>query len=365
MPPRRRPIPLLLLAALAAACGGGGGTAAPAPADPATLLTIAAVGDTIGAGLPDGDPLGDVATRIGDPDLFLFNHEGVSRDATDGDAGCAAFPDQSLFLSPPDFLDALRLGPHPVATLANNHVLDCGEDGLAATLVALADRGIGSVGAGADAEAAAAPAGLVVNGVRVGIAAFLAEETDLRAAGPATAGAASWFAHDGPGRVAALAAESDLVIVALHLHVAPGWTEEPAPESLAVVTAAIEAGADLVVAHGPHVPQGVLVRDGRLALLSLGNFLFRPDYALSEPARRSVVARVAVEADALDLTLVPLRLDGNGRPRVPAADDAREMLDRLQALSAKLGTRLVREGDTARIRVPGPHLFFRGAEAHR
>jgi poly-gamma-glutamate capsule biosynthesis protein CapA/YwtB (metallophosphatase superfamily) len=303
---------------------------------------MALVGDTHGHNLPVGvDPLPEEATALlSGVDLFLFNLEGVLLDADPPPGACRPLPTQSLFRSPPWILAFLNRAPMTVATVANNHILDCGAWGLEQTVQELSDAGIATVGAGPNAHAACEPLRLDPGGMRVAVAAILAMEPDRVSAGPDTPGAGSWEQCGGPGKVADLAASEDFVVVALHLHVAPGWTERSAPKNVALVEEALEAGADLVVVHGPHVPHGVVTHHGGIGLLSLGNFLFRPDYGMSEPAHRSVIAHISVYPDRLVVALHPLRLDDGGRPTIPSDTDALRILDAIASDSSRLGTGL-------------------------
>lgn len=336
---------------------GPAGEPAPGPAGepaskhpPPRAFTITAVGDSNGynilnGGRDSGDPLRDVDELLGHPDLFMLNFEGVLMPEGSSAQGCKAFRRQSLFRSAPRIADFLGRGRQTVATLANNHILDCGERGLLETVGAFAQRDIGTVGAGATIEEACAPLRLEINGARVALLAFLAIQSDSYRAQAGRAGPASWALCDGPRRVAELAASEDLVLVALHLHLGPGWTDRTHPSHVNLAHAVLGAGADIVIAHGPHMPQGVLQSGRGVALLSIGNFLFRPDYDLAARARRSVVAEFTVEPASLSLTLRPVQLDDSGRPRAASDREAAETLRDIAEGSAALGTLLrVREG---------------------
>ena len=129
-------------------------------------------------------------------------------------------------------------------------------------------------------------------------------------------GAARWSTADATARIEALAAEVDLVVVQLHA----GFQFQPAPSDFvrAVARAAIDAGADLVIGHHPHVLQGAEWYRDRLAVYSLGNFVFDQDF-LSTFA--SAFLRTVWEGDRLlEARLIPVELVGY-RP-VPVADEA-------------------------------------------
>ncbi len=314
------------------------------------LPTIVAVGDTNGYNIVredrvQQDPLNAIRDLLGEHDVFVFNFEGTLLAETPNPSTCANAPRQSLFHSPPVISDFLHPTRHTIATLANNHVMDCGASGIEQTIRKLAGRGIATVGAGQNVEEACRSVRLQVGGVGIAIVAYLAIKSERFAAGADRAGAATWEACDAERQLAELAATGDIVIVALHLHLGRGWREQSPPRHIAMVRRTLASGADVVIAHGPHVAQGILQSEGGLGLLSLGNFLFRPDYQMPELAHRSVIARMTLSAGSIHLALLPLTLDGSGRPRPAGDPEASAILRGIAALSAELGTTAnIREG---------------------
>lgn len=73
--------------------------------------------------------------------------------------------------------------------------------------------------------------------------------------------------------------QSDWVMVAVHAHEAaiPGDRETPADFVVEFARAMIDAGADLVVGHGPHVMRGIEIYEGKPIFYSLANFIFEND----------------------------------------------------------------------------------------
>ncbi|MHC4579511.1 MAG: CapA family protein [Planctomycetota bacterium] len=338
----------LALWAVVLGCGSAGPVTSPfqvseAPAGLAgpPLLVIACVGDTHAnhqlEEFGDVDPLAGVAHLFGAHDVFLFNHEGIVLDPGLPPGTC---PEPPPLVSGPAMADYFRRAPVTVATLANNHTLDCLGDGLDQTIQALEARGILTVGAAQDLQEACTPREVTVNGIDCAFLSYLAMDPDLYTAGPGAPGAAAWDACDGAREVAALKAAGKFVVVALHLHLGPGWTEFMEPAHRALAAAVLDAGADVVVAHGPHVPQGILVRGGGVAFLSLGNFLLNLDFEMPPLAHRSVLAEVAVHPDRLVVSLRALRLDAGGRPRPTTPDGEIRILHDIATLSADLGTDL-------------------------
>jgi poly-gamma-glutamate capsule biosynthesis protein CapA/YwtB (metallophosphatase superfamily) len=166
--------------------------------------------------------------------------------------------------------------------LANNHVLDWGQDGLIQTLSVLQAAGIRVAGAGADSEAAAAPASLPLKqGTRVLVYAF---------ACPSSGVPADWAARaDRPGvafldestdaavgeiaaRIGPDRAPRDLVVCSLHW--GPNWGYEVSARHRAFAHALIErAGVDIVYGHSSHHPKAIEVHGGKPILYGCGDLL--------------------------------------------------------------------------------------------
>jgi hypothetical protein len=338
----------LLLMSILQGCAGIG-VASRSPS-----ITIAAVGDTNGYNsLLDirEDPLKEVKSLLKDNDIFIFNYEGVilSNEPTPG--MCHRFPRQSLFYTLSPIANFLRSADHTVATLANNHILDCGHYGIRDTIRELKSRGIQTVGAGNNSYEACEPILLHIKRYKIALVAYLANRTDRFSANVNRAGSASWDECKGKKQIEELKAEGYIVVASLHLHLARGWTDSSPQIHVDLVKRVLDAGADVVIAHGPHVPQGILQTNGRLAILSVGNFLFHPDYRMPRKAHRSFVAKLTIYPDGLTLKLVPLILDGSGSPRIPSPDEASAILSNIVSLSAELGTEVIVHENTGYVKV--------------
>ena len=157
------------------------------------------------------------------------------------------------------------------ATLGNNHVLDFGVESFEKTLRALDGRGVKRVGAGMNAAEATKPLILDVRGVKVGIVSFT-EGHDLSAATADKPGVFGWDLDLAAKRIAELKPQCDAVIAIPHA----GAEYIPFPPEYVqqAYRRLVDAGADAVVAHHPHVPQGIEFRNGVPIFYSLGNFVF-------------------------------------------------------------------------------------------
>ncbi|MCO4769153.1 MAG: CapA family protein [Deltaproteobacteria bacterium] len=149
-------------------------------------------------------------------------------------------------------------------------------------------------------------------------------------------GAAMWLDDEAPPAIEALGNRADLVIVQLHSGFQ--YSSDPSIALRDNAYRAIDAGADLVVCHHPHVLQGMEWYRGKLIAWSLGNFLFDQDFLVTFP---SVFLRTVWEGtELIEARVLPIELAGY-RPS-PAVDDAADRTLRL------LGEMSARDRETRR-----------------
>lgn len=291
-------------------------------------------------------PFEYVAAELARGDVIFGNLEGpltVRGEAVDK---------QFAFRTPPDKVaPALARAGFDVLSLANNHSLDYGPRGLFDTLAALEDAGLKAAGAGADSAAARAPVVVSANGLDVG---FLAYSNTFPASFWATAerpGTAFGYAQHIHADVTQLRERVDVVVVSFHWGQEANTALREYQPRLARV--AIDAGADIVAGHHPHILQGVEYYEGGVIFYSLGNFTFG---SYSERARSSVIAHVlAGPGGVREVELVPINVYNPEvlfRPRVLEGEPALAVIDELRRLSEPLGTRIEAQNDQARVMLP-------------
>lgn len=241
-------------------------------------------------------------------------------------------PKKWNFRAPARRLRALRRAGIGLLNLANNHVMDYGTQGLLDTLAALDLAGLIHVGAGRDKDSAFEPVIAGVNGVRVGVLGATSTFPEEAWAGKRRPGVAFADPDDLARAVRKAKGRCDVLVVSFH-----GGTElaeEPNETQREASRAAIDAGADLVLGHHPHVVQPVEVYKGRFIAHSLGNFLF----VSPAPATRwGVIARAVLSKNGVvELEFVPIDTwHGEVRPAPPeGAEAARRALDRYGAFAA-------------------------------
>jgi poly-gamma-glutamate capsule biosynthesis protein CapA/YwtB (metallophosphatase superfamily) len=221
------------------------------------------------------------------------------------------------FKGNPSNAEALSYAGVDIVTLANNHILDYMEDGIIDTQAALDEQGILYSGAGLNSYEAYRPVMLNRKGVNL---AFLASSDRTGQynnyqpylnAGYDKSGFAYLTKYYMQKQINEVRGVSDLVIMELHCgseystepssnydSIPDDWFLEPDPEDeeytwrLDVPQAwdreyrrfAIDAGADLVVCHHPHIIQGFEIYEGKLIAHSLGNFIFDLSYPETFPS---------------------------------------------------------------------------------
>lgn len=246
------------------------------PARPDITLSIAAVGDMmLGTDypenrLPDDDGrrfLADVAPVLRAADIALGNLEGVLSDGAEPRKRCTNLSACYLFRSPTRYAAHFRDAGFDALSLANNHARDFGEEGRSDTMLALSDYGIAHSGRVGDF------ATLQHQGLSVSFVAFAVTQN-------------SNLVHDYPLAkriVRAHAQQHDLVIVSFHAGAeGQGVTRipfaeeeyfgEPRGDVVRFGRGMVDAGADLVFGHGPHVVRAMERYKDRLIAYSLGNF---------------------------------------------------------------------------------------------
>lgn len=200
-------------------------------------------------------------------------------------------------------IPALRALRVDLAALANNHLMDYGETGLAGTLAGLRGAGMAAVGAGSSLVEAAKPFVLERDGLRLTFLNFAENEWSAAAAG--RPGTNPLDIIDNLAQIEAARAAGGPVVVMIH-----GGHEYyplPSPRMRRLYRFYAERGASVIVGHHPHCPGGHEVHRGVPIFYSLGNFYFsgRSPY---EDWYTGLVLELQIEGDqVLSWNLVPVR----------------------------------------------------------
>ncbi len=210
-------------------------------------------------------PFKKIESIIKNTDIAFFNLE-----CPIVDTGTPVSDKKFIFKLPTKFADVFKRIGIDGFTLANNHIMDYGPQGLTSTIRILDSLGIGHCGAGRDLQTARIPFVKRVNGIKI---AFFGYSNTLPKS--------YWADSSKPGAVHGIeeviyrdlkGSDADFKIMIFH------WSSElldtPRKYQRILAHYAIDHGADLVVGHHPHVIQPVEFYKGKPIFYSLGNFVF-------------------------------------------------------------------------------------------
>ena len=297
------------------------------PKVPPGVVAIVATGDIVMGSTPNLPPDGgrsffsDVQTDLAG-DVVLGNLEGTL--STGGGSKCGArSTDCFAFQTPPSYARWLAQAGFTVMNLANNHAYDFGRRGLEQTIAALTGVGLEHTGRPGQVTVQ------TVGEIRVALVGFAsypwaASLTDIAAAKRLVR------------RASRLA---DVVVVSMHAgaegrdhqHVTrrtERFLGENRGNVMRFSRAVVDAGADLVVGHGPHVLRGMEWHKKRLIAYSLGNFAGYKVFSMGGPLSTSAILRITLRGDGTFETgrVVPTHLVGPGLPALDPAETAHGML---------------------------------------
>jgi len=286
-------------------------------------------------------PFRNIAPLLREADIAFANLETpLSDDARHSGA----------FRTPTAFADGLRWAGIDVVSTANNHALDAEGEGLLDTREALWKAGVGAVGSGRDLEDARRPFIVERNGLKVG---FLGYTQFVNA------GTSAFAQDDRPGVVPLdpfvieedihrLRDQVDYVVVSFHWAIEN--SQDTHPDARAFAHRVIDAGADVILGHHPHVPRGVEVYKGKVIFYSLGNFIFghNHDYWMN-----NYLARLHLTPDGVrEVEILPISGRGNdlAQPFLLDSGDATALLQDIQARTRALDTTMEIRGNVGIIR---------------
>ena len=290
--------------------------AAAAGATPASV-TIAAVGDTMLGTTPHlppdpgsyFEPVESVLDR--GAQIVFGNLEGTLTTSTASKCGPVSRPDCFAFRDPPGYARYFRQAGFTILNDANNHSFDFGAAGQAQTVRALHAAGLAQTGLPGETTVVRA------RGIKVAFVAFAPYPYDAELLNLPAARALIKRA----GR------EANVVVVYMHAGAEGSGADHVTgreeyylgedrgnPEAFAHM--AIDAGASLVIASGPHVLRGMQFYKGHLIAYSLGNFAGYGNFATSGDLDESVILHVTLSATGRfeGARIYPVRFTAAGRP---------------------------------------------------
>lgn len=316
-------------------------------------ITINAVGDIMLAGkwapllkAKGYDyPFGGVKAELAGADINLANLE--SPLATRGNEYIGK---QFRFRADPAVAKAVRKAGFNLVTLANNHSMDFGGEALAETMQHLDSAGITWIGAGANLDEARKMALYTIKGKKVAFLGYSLTQPIEFFAGQNRPGTAPGYEKLVTADVASARRQADYVIVSFH------WGKEASgivqDYQRKAAHNAIDAGADVIIGHHPHVLQGIELYKNGVIFYSLGNFTFA---SKSTTADVSALIRLRFEEKQLSAEILPLDVLHRRigfQPQVLSGNRAGAVIEKLLELSRPYKTKIQNRNGKFFVNIP-------------
>lgn len=195
-------------------------------------------------------------------------------------------------------------------TLANNHSLDQGAEGLTTTLNLLKQHEISHAGAGVNLKEAKKPFIFEKDGVRIGF--YLCTENEFTMATYHSMGANPFDVLDSFDEVAALKEQCDYVIVLYHG--GKEYYRYPSPMLQRYCRKFIDKGANLVICQHNHCVGSREDYNGGSIIYGQGNFIFNSEFYVNHRdfVKDSLLIRVEATKDSFVICELPIRMSDNG-----------------------------------------------------
>lgn len=300
-------------------------------------ITIIGVGDImLGTSYPEGylppddgkDLLTPVEKILQNATITFGNHEGTLFDGKGTPKQCANPAMCYAFKSPERYAQYLKRAGFDLMSVANNHSGDFGPQARERTMQVLQAAGIANSGTTAKPFVI-----LERGGIKYGLASFAPNN-----------GTQSINNHKEAKRIVSyLDSLCDIVIVSFHGG-AEGKTRQHVPRENEIflgenrgnvykfARTVIDAGADVVFGHGPHVTRAVDLYKDRFIIYSLGNFATYGRFNLDGAAGIAPIMKVLVDKDGKFLKgeIIATKQIGEGEPVI---DENGEVIKKIKALT--------------------------------
>ena len=200
-----------------------------------------------------------------------------------------------------DFVKILKYGGFNAVNIANNHILQHGEDAFNDTVNVLYRNNIDVIGLRGDKEYLCNPLIKSVNGIKIGILGYSFVNENFHKGELSYSYANNKninIIHD----IKTLKNETDFVIVSCHWGIE--FIDKPSPNMRRIARGMVDSGASIILGHHPHVVQGIERYQNSVIFYSLGNFLF--DFLWNRLARESIIAKIYLDNDKIDYEVIPI-----------------------------------------------------------
>lgn len=234
---------------------------------------------------------------------------------------------EMVFRANPSLATTLKNYNFSILSLANNHTMNFGHEGIRQTFSSFDKAALTYVGAGENLLEARQAKYFEGQGIKLAFLAY--NDSDVvplsYSADENLPGTAFMDLEAMTVAVRQAKSQADFVIVSVHSGQEYEAVHSRRQEEFS--RAAIDAGAELVIGHHPHVVQDAEIYKGKLIFYSLGNFIF--DQMWSPETRQSLGVKIFFTPKGISRArLYPFRIDDYSQPNSIRGEAAREILER-------------------------------------
>ena len=246
----------------------------------------------------------EVLDFLHDSDHVIANVEGplVEQPTNQATSGTV----QLMHTMNPRAVQVLKAMHADIWNICNNHIMDAGEAGMESTLREAEKAGAKTIGAGMNLEQASAPLILPEAG---GIGMFgVGYQRGCKPAGENKAGCLNWSDLETIQKVIGeIKAKCRWCVIVAHA--GEEFTSLPSPYTRDRYLKYLEMGADIIVAHHPHVPMNYETVGEKTIFYSLGNFIFDTDYQRAQfNTERGLLIKLRFTEDSYSFEPFGLRI---------------------------------------------------------
>jgi len=233
---------------------------------------------------------------------------------------------EMIFRTDPKAAEGLKFAGFNILSLANNHIMNFGKAGLESSIKILDENNILHIGAGLNNEDIYQPGTKNIKGTKFAFFAFT-YNFDQRKSFGEVYGAANMEIEKMKEIIGKAKLENDIVIVSMHA--GTEYAISPNKQQKEFAESAIDAGADLVIGHHPHIVQTVEKYKDKYIIYSLGNFVF--DQMWSDETRLGAMAEIIFKDKKVEsVKFIPIKIYDYAQPMILEGEEKEMILERLK-----------------------------------
>lgn len=217
-------------------------------------------------------------------------------------------------------------------SIANNHIMQHGNEAFWETIKILEKNQIKPIGILADDSYHSRPFTTIVNKIKIGFLAYSQRPEEYKPGEELYCIADDKKIYDDLKKLKKMV---DVIIVSMH------WGDEyiefPSIEQKEKARKIIDNGASVIIGHHPHVIQGIENYKSGLIAYSLGNFVF--DMWLPETKKSIIIEIILTKDGVMDYHIIPVKINDQHRPELLSENEKNEFNKKFEKMSEEISQR--------------------------